>query len=96
VIRFTPATPRSTPTDLKVVPAACPTRWSTEGYRDHSRTTPQASRPALTHVGQVREETRHEAITLTAMSLVSEQIVHGCAHETQRDEVRHRRRRDSA
>ena len=29
------------PTDLKVVPAACPMGWSAEGYHGRSRTTPQ-------------------------------------------------------
>jgi hypothetical protein len=45
--------------DLKVlaVPLACPMRWSAEGCHGHSRTTPQASRPGLTHVSQLAEET---------------------------------------
>jgi hypothetical protein len=45
--------------DLKVlaVPLACPMRWSAEGSHGHSRTTPQASRPSLTHVSRVAEET---------------------------------------
>ena len=44
-------------TDHRAEPTACPMRWSTEDHRGHSRTTPQASRPALTHVGQLAEET---------------------------------------
>ncbi len=45
--------------DLKVpaVPLACPTRWSAKGCHGHSRTTPQASRPGLTHVSRGAEET---------------------------------------
>jgi hypothetical protein len=45
--------------DLEVlaVPLACPARWSAEGCHGHSRTTPQASRPGLTHVSRVAEET---------------------------------------
>ena len=46
-----------TPTDQMAMPAACPARWSTEGYHGHSRTTAQAPRPGLTHVSQVAEET---------------------------------------
>jgi len=44
-------------TDLKVVPVACPTRWSTEAYGGHSRTTPQASWPGFPHVSLFAEET---------------------------------------
>ena len=45
--------------DLKVlaVPAACPMRWSTEGYHGHSRTVPQEPLPAFTHVNLPSEET---------------------------------------
>ena len=45
--------------DLKVLAVllACPMRWSAEGCHGHSRTTPQASRPGLTHVSRVAEET---------------------------------------
>jgi len=45
--------------DLKVlaVPLTCPMRWSAEGCHGHYRTTPQASRPGLTHVSRVAEET---------------------------------------
>ena len=39
------------------VPAAYPMRWSTKGCHGHSRTTPQAPQPGLTHVSQVVEET---------------------------------------
>ena len=39
------------------VPAACPMRWSTEDCHGHSRTTPQASWPGLTHVSLATEET---------------------------------------
>lgn len=39
------------------VPAACPTRWSIEGYHGYSRATPQVSQPGLTQVGRVAEET---------------------------------------
>ena len=38
------------------VPAACPMRWTAKGCHGHSRTTPQAPRPGLTHC-QVLEET---------------------------------------
>ena len=48
-----------TPTDQTVMPAACPTRWSTEGYHGHCRTTPYVPRPGLTHVGHAAEETWH-------------------------------------
>jgi hypothetical protein len=44
-------------TDQKAVPLACPMRWSTEGHHGHSRTALQVSRPGLTHVGKVAEET---------------------------------------
>jgi hypothetical protein len=44
-------------TDQKAVPLACPMRRSTEGNHGHSRTAPQASRPGLTHVGHLMEET---------------------------------------
>jgi hypothetical protein len=40
-----------------VVPAPWPITWSTKGHHGHSRTAPQASRPGLTHVSQVAEET---------------------------------------
>ena len=45
--------------DLKVlaVPLACPMRWSAEGCHGHPRTTPQASRPGLTQVSRVADET---------------------------------------
>jgi hypothetical protein len=44
-------------TDQKAVPLACPMRWSTEDCHGHSRTTSQASRPGLTQVSQLPEET---------------------------------------
>ena len=44
-------------TDQKVVPLACPMRWSTEGCHGRSRTTPQASQPGLTHMSQAAGET---------------------------------------
>jgi hypothetical protein len=45
--------------DLKTlaVPLAYPMRSAAEGYHGHSRTTPQASRPGLTHVSRAVEET---------------------------------------
>jgi hypothetical protein len=62
------------PTDLKVVPAACPLRWSTEGYDGHSRTTPQAWRSGLAHLSRSRRRPDTEAIATTVMSPVSNQI----------------------
>jgi hypothetical protein len=39
------------------VPAACPMRWSTNGYGGQSRTTSRTLRPGLMHVSQLAEET---------------------------------------
>ena len=36
---------------------SCPMRGLAEGYQSHSRTTPQASRPAFTHVSLLAKET---------------------------------------
>jgi hypothetical protein len=45
--------------DLKVlaVPLACPMRWSAKVCHGHSRPTPQASRPGLTHLSRGAQET---------------------------------------
>jgi len=43
--------------DEGLMPAACPMGRSRERYHGHSRTTPQASQPGLTHVSRVAEET---------------------------------------
>jgi hypothetical protein len=45
-------------TDQKAVPLACPIGWSTEGHHGHFRAARQASRPGLTHMGQVRSPRR--------------------------------------
>src|SRR5215831_21408060 len=42
-------------TDLTVVPATCPIRWSTKGHHGHSRTGRQACQTALQHVALVAE-----------------------------------------
>ena len=44
------------------MPAACPMRWSTEGYHGHSRPTPQTWRPGLTHVSRAAEEPKKRSL----------------------------------